>query len=63
MASSYGYIHGTRQRSGRWQGIDRRYPTEPWCVQLTRNKSSLKLCLLVLMQELAVKVNKFDRSY
>jgi hypothetical protein len=25
----------TIYKSGRWEGIDRRHPREPWCVQLT----------------------------
>jgi hypothetical protein len=54
------YEHGC----GRWQGIARRYPGGPWCVQLTcvNKHQTFELCPLVAMQEIAMKVNKMERS-
>ena len=35
ILSMYKNIHGTKDQSGRWQGLDRRYATEPRYVHLT----------------------------
>ena len=35
ILSTYEYIHGTNDQSGRWQGVGRRYATEPRYVYLT----------------------------
>jgi hypothetical protein len=63
MLSTYEYIHGTKDQSGRWQGVNRRYATEPRYVHLTGViKYHFTPSHLVLMQEIAVKVNKMQRS-
>jgi hypothetical protein len=35
IVCSYRHLYGAMHKSGRWEGIHRRYPIDPWCVYLT----------------------------
>jgi len=57
-------VYGTIHKSRRWGSIDRQHPGDPWCVWLTfavETQVFLR-CALVLMQEIAMEVNKMKRS-